>query len=277
MNSFKTYQIKDVRILLSDLSTKENFHTKAFNRKFSDVHIIPPKDFEKYRENNYVKIAGRIRKRQRKYNDYAEQELANAKLKENIIGKCILKSDDKEKYYDVTESTGKHITGYAWVGQDLFLEVTSINFFFLLLPLLLALLIAVCLSSCPGELPSIDVVDGDPISSTNAPDIEQPPNVDLVTFPETTVLNENNKTIKLVNLESNAGNYYISYELYLDGEQLGADTGAIKPGEQLEVDLWTELNSGEYELKAVATSWDYETKQPMPVKNTLITTLAVEK
>jgi hypothetical protein len=75
-------------------------------------------------------------------------------------------------------------------------------------------------------------------------------------------------------------------------------TGAIPPGKQVNINLYNELDKGVYELKAIATDYDFKilndlvengknyserekakllAKATMPVKHTLSTTLKVEK
>lgn len=299
------YKILDVeQYLLFSLPENEkgNYKLKKLFRKQERILVFSKKAFKNYRENNNAIVVGSIRKRQRNYNDYIDyEELVKAKKKKQIIGCADLDIDKGVKKYDIRESRNKFIYGYAYVGENKFIEVTRMNFLVLLIPLLLALLLIGVLHFCPNNenppIPPIDIVDGNDINDTTQPTtLKQLPNCDYLLFSETTTLTKDNPSIRLCNLKSNEGLYLISYEIYIDNVKLvdlnnpekTYSTGAIKAGQQIDgsidnnLNLYERLNAGTYELKCVGTQYLEETNEKgehlvTPVKNTLKTKLIIEK
>lgn len=310
-------------------------HKVLFKNKCltDDVMMFTKSDFKKYRENNDAYIVGKIKKQQKHYKVYEKspngsllsyppqsitvEELISKKQKKNIIGsatmeypefaekvtdkqKCKLSDTDKPEYskmYDVKEHNNSHTVGYAYIGDNKFLQVTTFNLLWLLLPLLLAIIIAVVLHSCPNiDLP-FDTADGTSIDNNKQPIVtEQLPNCDYLIFPETITLTKDNPTIKLCNLSSNEGLWYISYQVYINNEPLMDindpskiyDTGAIKPGFQIDgtkdanLNLYDRLDAGTYKLTAKATQYKYEPNSKgqhlrTSVGQNIITTLVIEK
>ena len=175
---------------------REQYNHKVLfkNNALTDsVMMFSKSDFKKYRENNDAFIVGQIRKRQKHYKVYEQspkgsllsyppqnltvEELINKKQQKNIIGsatmefpefaekvtdkkKCKLSDTDKPKYskmYDVKENGNNHTIGYAYVGDNKFLQVTTFNLLWLLLPLLIAIIIVIVLQNCPnGNNPEIN-------------------------------------------------------------------------------------------------------------------------
>lgn len=304
------------------------------NKSLTDsVMMFSKSDFKKYRENNDAFIVGQIRKRQRHYKVYEQspkgsllsyppksitiEELINKKQKKNIIGfatmeypefaekvtdkrKCKLSDTDKPKYakmYDVKEHNNSHTVGYAYIGDNKFLQVTTLNFLWLLLPLLLAIIIAIALHSCPDGNDPFDTADGTVIDNTTQPIVtEQLPNCDYLLFAETVTLTKDNPYIKLCNLSSNKGLWYISYQIYIDDKPLMDinnpseiyDTGAIKPGYQVDgtkdanLNLYDRLDAGTYKLVAKATQYKYKANKKgqhlkTSIGQNITTTLVIDK
>lgn len=315
---------------------REQYKQKALfkNKALTDsVMMFSKADFKKYRENNDAFIVGKIRKRQQRY-DVSEQvrngtllsyppqsitieELISKKQKKNIIGsatmeypefaenvtdrqKYKLSDTDKPKYskmYDVKENNNSHTVGYAYVGDNKFLQVTTFNLLWLLFPLLIAIIIAIVLHNCPNGNNPFDTADGTTIGNDNQPvATEQLPNCDYLLFSEKVVLTKDNPYIKLCNLSSNEGLWYISYQVYIDDKPLMDindptkvyDTGAIKPGYQVDgtkdanLNLYNRLDAGTYKLVAKATQYKYEPNSKgqhlkTSVGQNIITTLVIDK
>lgn len=320
-NKWTEYQIKDVKWhLINNLSEDEQkkYKFKKLNKKQNDVLIFSKKDFKTYRENNNVVVVGKIRKRQRKYKTYENNnvypptnfdDFLNKKKDKKVIGNaelyipkertdkhCYRKNGKNVKLYDVKETNNSHTIGYAYVGNSKFLQVTTFNPLIILLPLLIAIILLFFLHHCPVA-PPIDIVDGNEIDTPSQPvAVEQLPNCDYLLFSEITTLTEENPSIRLCNLKSNEGLWLISYQVYIDGKPL-MDlnnpnkeylTGAIKAGYQIDgttdsnLNLYNRLDAGTYELKCVGTQYQEKTNEKgehlvTPVKNTLKTTLIVEK
>lgn len=145
---------------------REQYKLKALfkNKALTDsVMMFSKADFKKYRENYDAFIVGKIRKRQKHYKVYEKatngsllsyppqsitvEELISKKQKKNIIGsatmeypefaekvtdkqKCKLSDTDKPEYskmYDVKEHNNSHTVGYAYIGDNKFLQVTTFN------------------------------------------------------------------------------------------------------------------------------------------------------
>lgn len=296
------------------------------------VMMFSKDDFKKYRENNDVYIVGKIRKKQKHYSVYEDKsqsktysyppktisldDLIKEKQKRNIIGsatmqvpkfdddvsdkqkKKILDTDEPTyaKMYDVKENSNSHTVGYAYIGNNKFLQVTTFNLLWLLLPLLIAVIIAMVLHSCPNNNP-FNKADSLPIDNDNQPvATEQLPNCDYLLFGETVTLTKDKPYIKLCNLSSNEGLWYISYEIYIDDEPLMDindpdkiyNTGAIEAGYQVDgtkdanLNLYNRLDAGTYKMVAKATQYKYEANSKgqhlkTSVGQNLITTLIIEK
>lgn len=320
-NKWTEYQILDVqKYLIKNLpkTEQENYKLKKLYSNQDDVLIFSKKDFKTYRKNNNVVVVGKIRKRQKRYktyennNDYPPRDI-NSFLKKkkdkDIIGNaeiyipnnkadkyCYKKNGNNVKLYDVKETNNSHTVGYAFIGNNKFLQVTTFNPLIVLLPLLIAIILLLMLHYCPETPSPIDIVDGDEISTTQPVSVEQLPNCDYLLFPETTTLTKESPSIRLCNLKSNEGLWLISYQVYIDGEPLKDlsnpqkeySTGAIKAGYQIDgttdsnLNLWNRLDAGTYELRCVGTQYQEATNDKgqhlvTPVKNTLKTTLVIDK
>ena len=330
------YQIIDTRQLIEKLpeDEREQYKLKVLfkNKALTDnVMMFSKADFKKYRENNDAFIVGKIKKQQKHYKVYEKERIKNSvpyppksisldeliveKQKRKYIGfatmqypefskkfgvNCISYDTDQPTYakmYDVKEHNNSHTVGYAYIGDNKFLQVTTFNLLWLLLPLLLAVIIVVVLHSCPNiDLP-FDTADGTSIDSNKQPiATEQLPNCDYLLFSEKVVLTKDNPYIKLCNLSSNEGLWYISYQVYIDDKPLMDindptkvyDTGAIKPGYQVDgtkdanLNLYDRLDAGTYKLVAKATQYKYEPNSKgqhlkTSVGQNIITTLVIDK
>lgn len=295
---FNLYTISDVRELIQKENLEPDIYNdadndrlkhllKPFNRKTEKIYIFTKKGFEKYSENYDVEIVGKIRKRQKYYTDYVDFiELKKNKTKKNIIGRCDFSAENdslEDKKYDVRASDNSHTVGYAWVGNNQFIQVTTFNPLLFLIPFILACIIIILLSSCPNPdvvLPWAEQTDISDENSDNNP--QQAPLCYFVPFAEKITLTEESKEIKLRNVKENEGNYYISYEVFVDGKIIDisgdtSSTGLIMPGNQVNLDLWSKLDSGTYNLVCKATEYGYQNKDKKDINYDLTTTLVVEK
>lgn len=297
---FERYEIRDVRELIDeqklepDIYSGLNYQTKhllkQINKRYENIYIFTKLGFQRYSENRSAQVVGKIRLRQRRYKDYADKEyLIKEKSRKNIIGSCELNTENSEpKKYDIKEPGQSRIIGYAWVGGNKFVEVTSLNLIYLLIPLYIAIIMACIFSNCPKPddmvLPWADQSD---IENREKDTPEEAPLCYFTPFPETVTLTSENKTINLRNVAENKGNYYISYEIFVDGERIkirdDADdetayiTGLIEPGNNTSVDLWSRLEPGTYKLVCKATEYGYENKDKKDIQYDLTAALVVEK
>lgn len=252
----------------------EKYKLKRLSRKKDDeVLVFTKKDFKKYSDDNDVVVCGRIRKRQRRYNEYKDcsyDEFVEKKQKKNIIGKAVMPvSEDDEKKYDIKECKNyRHTWGYAWVGDNKFLEVTTFNPFIILIPLLLALLIVLMCHFCQNPASPIGLVDDNSTEkTTQSAEAETKPICYWVPFAETTTLTSEEKSITLHNLDYNKGNYYIIYEVYVDGKLLEWDENDKYHGELMispssaTVNLYDRLDAGTYELTVIGYPYDWDTTE----------------
>lgn len=295
---FVIYSIKSVEELIPNFKD-EGYKVKRLNRRNKDIYIFSKKSFDKYCEDNDTRIVGSIRKRQVRYKDYKNRdELVKNKKKKKIIGKAVLPIPANRDYknYDIKSVKNCHTYGYAWVGDNKFLQVKTLNPLLLLIPVIFALIIALLFSSCPKGDNPFKIADGTQINDKESlTDKYQSDLCYYVPFSETVTLTKDQQTIKLCNVKENEGKYYISYEIYIDGELQNliakddvlyitsqaensvTSTGAIIPDEQILVNLWEFLPKGTYELVCKGTEYDYKTKEEKLITYNLTTTLVVEK
>ncbi len=323
MKKFNLYTVADARDFVEAHIPSENqddYKYKKLHRKQDEILLLKRKSFEKLKDeiDTPLIVAGRIRKRQLRYKDYkGYNELVEKKNKKKIYGKSTLllpcNSDEPSnkdyKDYDVRKDANRHIYGYAWIGDNKFLKVTTFNPLLLLIPLICVLLILFLFKGCPDDFNPIDIIDDDITDTTTQSDQEQAPLCYYVPFNEKTQLSSDNPYIRLLNVKENEGNYYISYEVYIDNELIYFENrdgifyitdessnavktiGVIEPNKQAALNLWEGLSEGDHELIVIATDYDYSllneyrTKQKQallkqatkPVTHTLKTTLVVEK
>ena len=160
------YQIIDTRKLINKMPEDEREqykHKVLFKNKCltDDVMMFTKSDFKKYRENNDAYIVGRIKKHQKHYKVYEKEKTKNSvpyppksisldeliaeKQKRKYIGfatmqypefsekfgvNCISYDTDQPTYakmYDVKEHNNSHTVGYAYIGDNKFLQVTTLK------------------------------------------------------------------------------------------------------------------------------------------------------
>ena len=340
MANWKEYQIYDIDTLIKTLPENEEYDTKVLfeNKKlFGDdedkkIKIFSKQDFKDYSSNHDAYVVGRISKKQNKYKKFYEnsdywandektlQEHIDKKTEDKFKGMAWFNAPDSQnqdnleevfdnkhkskyqKFYDVRNTTNTGVCGYAYIGNDQFLEVSKTFlpvWVWWLLSLLLVIGICVGLLINKGHI-NIPFItnDGTEITdNSNQPvAVESLPNVDYLLFPETVTLTAENPYIKLCNLASNEGLWYISYQVYIDGEPLMDindpdkvyDTGAIKPGFMVDgstdpnLDLYNRLDAGTYQLIAKATQYKYEPNEndehlKTSVGQKIQTTLIIQK
>lgn len=282
-------------------TVSEKYETKEFKRKkIEPFRYFSKKQFREYTKNNSYTIIGDVKVNQKRFRDIATannpDKLIRKKDRKKIIGtaKMLLQSGtvnkngqyiEAYKSYDIFEARQyRHCTGYAYTGNNRFVRLVKPNFLFLLIFLFLIGLIAGLLSSCPKSPDEIiKWAENKPIEETTAEIQQPPPNCDFVLFTETTELNAENKTIRLINLPSNKGLYDIDYSVYINGEPLldkdGSNytTGRIVPGNMVEVNLYDALPAGEYLLVCKATEYYSGGGDELPGKYDLSTILIVNK
>lgn len=290
---FPNYKILSVQPLV-DENKDIDFKLRSLNKKQKETKMFTSKDFKKYQEDNDVSIVGNIRKIQNRYTNYADEiELRKQKRRKKIIGRAELQmpndvkgskyfkeksSGNLYKYYDIREANKVHTVGYAWVGENKFLRVTTLNPLFFLIPIILALIILVCLTHCPQEVKDILHIE-DGVSIPDDTSNSQKKQSDLwyfEPFDETTVLTKDNKEIVLKNLQINEGKWLCSYEIMVNGKTVHT-TGAILPSNAVKYDLWSQLDAGTYELVCRSTEYDYNTHEAKGGHYNISTHLVIEK
>ena len=268
--------------------------------------------------NSNPPVIGDVFIHQRRYKDIEKaknpEEEEKKKAEKGIIGIATrtytyeyMKSHPEcEEYrkYDLYEQNNnfRKCIGYANIGNGQFVRLVTTKRYPFLLLLLLLLLIPLMMKNCPKF---------DPITINNGLGITEkadyPTNSDLcyyTPFNERTVLTKEHPEIALTNVATNENEYYISFSIFVNGEAMKDEngeiftTGAIPPNRQVNINLWNELDEGIYELKAIATDYDFKTindlmknedkyseqekakllaEATMPVKHTLSTTLIIKK
>lgn len=280
MKNFKTYTIKNIEELIgSQESPKDSFKLK----KLKKIKIFTKKDFKKWKEDNDVLIVGNIRRRQKKYKDYQDQdELVKKKHRKKIYGKaelisktydCVGCNDDGISLtnhiykFDVREPKTRHTVGYAWLGGQKFLRVTTFNPLWILLLLLILALIGLGLwflsHWCQtAELP----VQGEKIVEEVKKSGYKVLYIDIKGYDaEDIILDKSNKSVTLIHINSEKNKkFLLQYKLYL-GDKLIYQTfdakknqiALIKPGGSVKANIYDFLQPGEnivkYEITAYTT------------------------
>ena len=300
--NFKEYKLLNIEDLIVNEKDKDKdkYKLKKLYRKNKEVQIFSKRAFNKYTDEHEVQIVGRIRKRQHHYTDYADyNDLVKEKKKKKIIGSTKLTIDDNKtepdfKKYDVKKDKNRFTYGYAWIGENKFIRVTRFNLLLLLIPLLIILGILLGLYLCPNDNINLPFADGSVITDEqDNGTVEQPPLCYFEPFDERTVLTSDNRIIQLKNVPENTGNYYINYEIYINGElqhltieddtyylsDTGSQTftGLIQPGKSVKVNCYNGLDAGTYDLTCKATEYDYNTKEEKLLTYDLKTILVIEK
>ena len=297
------------------------YDCKRNNKKnLQPFHYLTKKGFKDlcYDCNGQIKVVGDVFINQRYYEDIESaphpEKVESKKEQKDIIGIAtilysnshILKNKEGEEFkkYDLYQHNKylRYCIGYAQVDEGKFVRLVRHNPIPLLLILLLALLFAFMFKSCPNYNP-ITINQGNGITAPSYPD-KSAELCYYTPFAEQTVLTKDNPCVSLENVSTNEDEYYISFSIYINGEAMKNEkgeifsTGAIPPNRQVDINLFNELDEGVYELKAIATDYDFNiindlvnneekysekekaellAKAVMPVKHTLSTTLIVRK
>ena len=265
-----------------------------------------------------IKVVGDVFINQRKYEDIETspnpEKTESKKERKDIVGVVTIpysheylrnhKDSEGAKKYDLYEHNRfmRRCIGYAQVGDGKYVRLVKLNPLPLLLFVALIVLLAFLLKDGPNFDPITinqgkDIVSSDTTNQSAEPCYYAP-------FEEVTTLTKDNPCISLTNVATNENEYYISFSIYINGEAMKDEngeiftTGAIPPNRQVDLNLFNALDKGIYELKAIATDYDFKTmndlvenedkyserekaelleKAIMPVRHTLSTTLIIEK
>ena len=212
-------------------------------------------------------------------------------------------ASDKEYPLYKAKKRWRRTIGYAELDNHKFVRLVKFDTRFMIVILLLLLaLIPLFFHSC-STIDPVSIISGDEIIGTHEKS-ESTPMCFYEPFQEVTKLTKENPEISLANVATNDKTYYVSYEVYINGVQMKNEsgkpfsTGAIPPNRQVNINLWNQLDAGEYLLEVKATDYDYsiltdlnENKGKysdkeyqsllndaiMPVHHTLSTTLKIIK
>lgn len=276
------------------------------NKMLEPFFFLTRKGFKKLKdEHDDIQVIGDVKLLQQKYKEIDSDTVESEKLKRKIKGTVMMKQAQTDEYqkYDLYEQNNfRHCVGYAMVGETKYVRLVKFSPLFILLFLLLALLLIGTITHCPKVDP-IPIVIGDDITEQQE-EMTDSPICYYVPFEEITVLDKEHPNFVLSNVESNKDTYYISYQVFIndvpmtnkDGSTYS--TGAIPPGKQVSLNLWKQLDKGVYEIKVIATDYDYKllkelseneksyssseyasllSKAMKPVSHTLTTTLKIVK
>lgn len=295
---FDNYEVKDVVNLIKYEDPENDYKLKVLKRKNASCHIFTKKDLNKYSDEHGVQIVGRIRKRQRRYSDIKDnetlEEFVERKRKKKIIGVANLIDENavdttqETLKYDIKKDKNRHTVGYAWVGGNKFLRVTTFNFLWLLLPILLIGLI-VCLMIFPSkDNPVINFEDGVSVPGITQNQEDEVRYAVVVPYNEVITLTSEQKNIPFINPVENDGEYYLSFALYVNGEPFidkstgqPYETDAIIPEADKNAvlyNLYDQLDAGTYDVDVYVYVYDFETheKSEKP-PTTLSTTVVIDK
>ena len=193
--------------------------------------------------------------------------------------------------------------GYAELDNHQFVRLVKYDVRFLLIVLLILLALIPFFLKSGSDISPISINTGETITEEyEAP--EETPICYYEPFEEVTTLSADNPEIFLKNVSSNAETYFVSYEIYINGNPLKDEsgnnfsTGALPPDRQVNINLWNQLDAGNYQLEVKATDYDYSiltelnenkdkysekeyqsllNEATMPVHHTLSTTLIISK
>lgn len=277
-------KFKQEKIVSLILKEDEDYELKNLeSRKINECFYLSKKEFEKYQQENDVRIVGNIHLRQQKYKDpYSSDnpdKQIERKQKKHIIGVCELKlKDSTYKKFDMYEPKNSHCIGYASLGSNNFVRLTKNNLWLLFIILLLAVILACILSSCPKNGNPFKEASNQETITTNESEDEtkQAPLCYFVPYAEKIVLDINNQNLQLINHVENKGNYYISFEVFVNGVSK-FESGAISPGNMVEYNLWSNFDAGIYSVVCEATEYSMSDKEAKPQQYDLTTTVIIKK
>ena len=243
-----------------------------------------------------------------------QRKKQSIKLEGDIIGviKVPYSYEYLRKHYDAedneyplykTKRKWRRTVGYAQLENNQFVRLVRFDASFLLLILLILLALVPCLLKSCSNFDPISIITGETITETGEKQ-EQAPICYYEPFEEFTELTKKSPCLSLKNVGANDKTYFVSYEIYINGEQIKDEsgkaftTGAIPPNKQVNINLWKQLKKGKYLLEVKATDYDYTILKEitdnrsnysdreyqsllneaiMPVHHTLSTTLIIEK
>lgn len=155
----------------------------------------------------------------------------------------------------------RYITEYVHIGDNRYVEVTTIPFFFILLLFATLLACVGILRGCPtqGNVPadagpSLAIESGVPISEEYREPILE--TIDIPGYADMT-LDASYRDINLKNPEGNT--VYFVYTLS-ENDEVVYETNAIIPGEMVKVDAYELLGTGEHDLMISIATYDVETE-----------------
>jgi len=287
------------RIIQSFIS--EKYETKEFRQKgIKPFRYFSKKQFKEYIKRNEYAVFGDVKINQKNFKNIAAADnpdkLINKKNRKRIIGTAkmlrtsgvINKSGmyiEAYKSFDIFEKNEcRHCIGYAYIGNNRFVRLVKPNLLLFLLFLIFIGSIAGLLSSCPKTPEdAIKWAEEQTIEESTAAIRKQPPNCDFLLFTETTIIDAEHQTIKLVNLPSNEGLYDIDYSVYINENPLldqngnAYSTGRITPGNMVMINLYEVLDKGEYLLECRAAEYYQNDGEELPGKYNLSTIVTVNK
>lgn len=263
------------------IKNAEELTESSHKRKLKgDCTVLSKKEFDTWRDENDAHIVGNIRKRQLRFKEKSGRQ----KLREKKIAKAVLCEGDDEKYYDVKENRSAHTYGYAWIGGNDFLRVTTLNPLFFILLGLLALLLALGSWLVPQYM-SIKAlpVEGEKIIEEVKDTGYKVLYVDINGYDGSEIkLSPKHRTLELLHLDTeNNKDFLLAYKIYC-GDKLIFQTynektkqvSLIKPGYSIQADVYDKLPSGRSKLKYEITAY---TADKFQKGNTFYQTVSVIK
>lgn len=299
--------IYDNKFTVKSFITKD-YKTKEFKRKtIKPFCYLTKHGFSEYSKKHKVMVCGDICVNQKSYNDIITSNTPDKTLikksKKHINGYVQLETVDAHdnsvgitsyKKFDLYERLRfRTCIGYAHVGDNNFIRLCRYSFLPLIIILLFALLFSLIMlmNNCQKPL----IPDSAISNNTENSETIQNSQYELCYFEPlsaTTYINEDNPCLHLKNVSENAGNYYINYEIYINGELQylviedniyyisdngRTDTGLIQPGYSVSINLYQTLEAGTYDLTCKASEYAYSDKEQMLPTYNLTTTLIVDK
>ena len=263
------------------IKNAEELTESSHKRKLrGNCAVLSKKEFDTWRDENDAHVVGNIRKRQLRFKEKSGRQ----KLREKKIAKAVLCEGDDEKYYDVKENRSAHTYGYAWIGGNDFLRVTTLNPLFFILLGLLALLLALGSWLVPQYM-SIKAlpVEGEKIIEEVKDTGYKVLYVDINGYDGSEIkLSPKHRTLELLHLDTeNNKDFLLAYKIYC-GDKLIFQTynektkqvSLIKPGYSIQADVYDKLPSGRSKLKYEITAY---TADKFQRGNTFYQTVSVIK
>ena len=263
------------------IKSAEELTESSHKRKLKgSCAVLSKKEFDTWRDEHEAHIVGNIRKRHLRFKEKSGRQ----KLREKKIAKAVLCEGDDEKYYDVKENRSAHTYGYAWIGGDDFLRVTTLNPLFIVLAILLAAIIIGASFFVPRYM-SIKAlpVEGEKIIEEVKESGYKVLYVDINGYDGSEIkLSPKHRTLELLHLDTeNNKNFLLAYKIY-NGDELIFQTynektkqvSLIKAGYSIQADVYDKLPLGRSKLKYEITAY---TADKFQKGNTFYQTVSVIK